>query len=1210
MRKFYFLLTLMVVTSFALVLKSLQDEVSLPMKLSKKERIEGAIQDYLFTSSDVDLGTIPYDKLFDAIDEGQRRLDAPSRNRSMSGNLTDAIWRERGPSNRGGRTRAIMIDEGDPTRNRIWIGGVSGGLWRTEDITQEDPQWVKLGIYFESLSISDIAQDPNDLNTIYVSTGESYTGDVQGAGIFRSTDDGVTWTLLPSTTNSVLATVNEMHVHTNGDIYVASAYGGLLRSQDDGSTWEKVLGQGLAGSSSDNIHDFYFIESNQTFYISDDFAIFKSTTGNRADWTKISLTQNGFPNNVSRVEFTVCPDDPDILYAIGAVGAFSSNTFVTTNGGANWISKATPTIFGDYGQAWYDLEISADPFNCNRLLSGGVDMAASTIQASTWNVVAQEMHVDHHNITYDPKMQGRVFFGNDGGIWMSVNGGQSAVDKSIGYVTTQFYAGAIHPTAGSPYVMGGTQDNNSLIIEEAGLSPSRTAWGGDGVFCFIDQNEPDTQIVSSQGGNYGLSINGGNSFGFGAAVNGDFINRSGYDDRANILYGQVNPQPGGSEVDFFRWNINTAQTVDVDIPNYNINISAVKADPAVPNRIYFGGQSGLVLRIDNAHTGEPKPGDISVFANLPGNASVSCIYMDKQTSDHALISLFNYGSSLENIWVTYDGGTEWTAIEGDLPDLPVRWVIFDPSDHDRAMIATDAGIWTTDDIDGNQTHWEPTNPDNGMPFVRVDMLLLRESDKVVLAATYGRGLMTTDVFSAPAAVILTQPVAYEGQSILIDGSLSVNAQSYEWNLGDNTTSTEPEITHAYNSPGTYTISLTVNGTITETRTIAILPYLPAPYQSGDAGYTGNFESQPEHFAAYTVRGTGFQRGVSTKPGKDGTFSGTSAWVLGINDNLYQNNTRAELYTPMYDFTEPGLYEFRFYGKYAVQNRNDGFQVEYSTDGGATWTQLGTAANANWYNYHNENLTNGAFPLGKSYFTNASLNWKQYVKDVSFLAGLPRASFRFVFRADEEDQAQGLAIDDLEITRYDGELKTNITVFNADYIGEQEVAINWATGIEYQCQQFLLERSYTGFGFTQVSETPAKGVVSTFPTEYTRTDQSLRSLIYYRLKVINENPALGYEYTFYSDTIVVRRDVESDIVHNVLPNPFTDRIGISFSSIIDDLVTFRLYDASGRLVVEDKAVPNAVSYTLDQLHLPTGVYVLAVQIGEGEIKAFKLLSDGE
>jgi hypothetical protein len=332
-------------------------------------------------------------------------------------------------------------------------------------------------------------------------------------------------------------------------------------------------------------------------------------------------------------------------------------------------------------------------------------------------------------------------------------------------------------------------------------------------------------------------------------------------------------------------------------------------------------------------------------------------------------------------------------------------------------------------------------------------------------------------------------------------------------------------------------------------------------------------------------------------------------VLGINDNLYKNNTRAELYTPMYDMSLPGLYEFKFYGKYAIQNRNDGFQVEYSTDGGASWEQLGTKDNPNWYNYNNANLANGAFPIGKSYFTNAQLNWTQYIKDVSFLAGQSHVSFRFVFRSDNEEQAQGLAIDDVQVTQYDGELKTNVTVFNASYTGEQEITVNWTTGIEYQCQQFLLERSFTGFGFTEVSNTPAKGVVSTFANEYTRTDQSLRNVIYYRLKVINENPDIDYAYTFYSDTIVVRRDVEADIVNNVLPNPFKDQIGISFSSIIDQQIKVRLYDATGKLVTEEFAVPHAVSYTLDQLSLPPGVYVLTVQVGEGDLKAYKLYTNG-
>jgi PKD repeat protein len=574
-----------------------------------------------------------------------------------------------------------------------------------------------------------------------------------------------------------------------------------------------------------------------------------------------------------------------------------------------------------------------------------------------------------------------------------------------------------------------------------------------------------------------------------------------------------------------------------------------------------------------------------------------------------LISLFNFGAGLKNIWVTYDDGAEWTSIEGDLPDLPVRWAIFDPANHDRAMIATDAGIWTTEDINGDNTHWEPTNPDNGMPFVRVDMLQVREADKVVLGATYGRGLMTTEVFSAPAPVIIAQPIAYEGQTVKIDGSQSINAQNFEWNLGDNTTSNEAVVNHVYAEPGSYTLTLTINGSITQTRKIAVLPYLPAPYEKGGANYAGDFESSPEHFAGYAPEGTPFERGVSTKPGKDGTHSGVNAWVLGINENLYANNTRAELYTPMYDLTDPGLYEFKFFGKYAVQNRNDGFQVEYSTDGGASWAQLGAENPPYWYNYANENLADGAFPIGKDYFTNASLQWNQYISDVSFLAGEPTVSFRFVFKSDNEIQAQGVAIDDVEITRYQGELKTNVTVFNGSYTGDQEVTINWTTGIEYQCQRFFLERSYTGFGFSQVANQPAKGVVSTFANQYSRTDQSLRNVIYYRLKVINENADLGYSYSFYSDTIVVRRDVEPDIVNSVIPNPFKDKIAISFSSVVTKEVAFRLYDMAGSLLREEILAPHAVAYTLDRLDFPPGVYVLSVQIGDGEIRAYKLFTSG-
>ena len=312
---------------------------------------------------------------------------------------------------------------------------------------------------------------------------------------------------------------------------------------------------------------------------------------------------------------------------------------------------------------------------------------------------------------------------------------------------------------------------------------------------------------------------------------------------------------------------------------------------------------------------------------------------------------------------------------------------------------------------------------------------------------------------------------------------------------------------------------------------------------------------------------------------------------------------------MYNLTEPGLYEFKFWGKYAVQNRNDGFQVEYSLDGGATWQQLGTKEDIGWYNYHNQNLSDGAFPIGKSYFTNAQLNWTQYIKDVSFLVGEQRVSFRFVFRSDESDVAQGLAIDDVQLTKYDGELKTTVTVFTADYTADQEVTLNWTTGLEYQAQRFYIERSFTGFGFTQVGQVNAKGVVSTFPHQYETTDQTLRNVIYYRLRVVNENPDIGYYYEFYTDTIIVRRNVQPDIVQNVLTNPFKDEIYVSFSSVIQQDVTARLFDVSGKLVREEIVTPNSIAYIMRDLSLIQGVYVLSIQVGEGEPKAYKLFTLG-
>lgn len=105
----------------------------------------------------------------------------------------DNEWVERGPNNVGGRTRAILFDPNDNTSETVFAGGVSGGLWKNTNISNADSQWVRVGIS-ENLAVSCITVDPNNSQIFYLGTGESYVnGDVNGNGVWKSTDGGNSW---------------------------------------------------------------------------------------------------------------------------------------------------------------------------------------------------------------------------------------------------------------------------------------------------------------------------------------------------------------------------------------------------------------------------------------------------------------------------------------------------------------------------------------------------------------------------------------------------------------------------------------------------------------------------------------------------------------------------------------------------------------------------------------------------------------------------------------------------------------------------------------------------------------------------------------------------------------------------------------------------------------------------------------------------------
>jgi photosystem II stability/assembly factor-like uncharacterized protein/PKD repeat protein len=1159
----------------------------------KRTRINDVMQQWFEMTKDPALGYPPRERLWNALNY----IENAAFDKNTP--ITQAKWKERGPYRVGGRTRTLLIDGNDPNGRAAFAAGVAGGLWYTKDILAARPEWEVVDDYLENLAIVTLVQDPSNPQIMYFGTGEGYfnADALRGLGIFKSTDGGQTWNRLPAT--SPFAHTMRMAVHPNGDVYAATRSNGLQRSQDGGQTWQKVLGIGVSMGSSNSINEVEIGTDGSvwtiTGYRSSTF-IYKSeggaNVGDIGNWTRVGYTNTGFPGGQDRVELAVAESNPDVCYALCSNGNSATFIYKTTNGGQSW-SKASdaPEINGNNfsgNQAWYDLDIDVDPTNENRVVVGGIDIMMSTTGGVSWSVVthaygnaAPYIHPDQHVIYFYPGRGDILFIGNDGGLYRSFNSDDfpSLIRFNLindRYNVTQYYSCAIHPGFRTEYFIGGTQDNGTHAFDSYGMDDVDHIWGGDGMACHIDQTDGMIQIVSSQRGNYGLSFDGGQNFSGGVSVpDGQFYNPSDYDDEANIMYAQT------SSNSYFRWEVENGNSDVVALTGGNIGtVTSLYATPNVPNRLYLGTSSGRIVKIDNAHTGTSKS-----YTQSSVGGSVSSVISERGNENHMLATVSNYGNV--SVFESFDNGVTWQSVEGNLPDMPVWDALFDPINPDQAMIATEAGVWVTDNLDGANTIWQPSL--DGMPVTRVDMLQYRESDNMILAGTHGRGMFTTDYRSPASAEFVVDEIGYVGTPFSFENR-SYNPNKVEWDFGDGNTSTDDEPVHSYEQIGSYTVNLTINDTLFATKNITILPNRNVPYTTEDnTNYDGSFEDNAGEFGVFHVSGTSWERGSSTVNGKNDTKTGDNAYVTGINENFYQNNSESYLYTPNYDISQEGIYELSFWAKYSLQFGWDGFLVEYSTDLGANWSVLG-GEDDDWYNYTNTN-TPTAFLQGTSYFTGSQNTFKQYKIDLSSLVGNENVAFRIVFKTNNAGIYQGVAIDDFKIRAYIGSLETKLIDFTAEFIGAQQAEVNWSTLPEYECDGFELELSENGrdFGFFGFIDGQGSSINL---TNYEYRPNNLRKDLYFmRLKVLNFDGSY-----FYSNTVVLQRKAEDLAIINTFPNPFVDKFGITFNNIVNEAVTINVYDATGKLLMSETESFEGIYKEIDATSLSRGVYIVQVLVG--------------
>jgi photosystem II stability/assembly factor-like uncharacterized protein len=289
-------------------------------------------------------------------------------------------WKERGPANVPGRTRALFNVPGDPS-NKTWLAGAAtGGIWRTTD---GGNTWSDRSAEFPVLPISCFAADQS-ATVIYAGTGEHVSSfySAIGNGIFKSTDKGVTWSQLSSTNNHeefgivtriAVDPVNPFTIVATTAPHNVSAdnSSSIMRSSDGGVTWTKVLEvTGILEqviATHGNFNKLYAAEHG--------VGVWKSSDGGLT-WT---LSNRGMSPE-GRIELAVSSFDPRVIFASaeGTLSGSNSDLYYSSDEGATW-SLVDVRFNGaviDFleGQGYYDNTIVCDPFDANKFYVGGVSL--------------------------------------------------------------------------------------------------------------------------------------------------------------------------------------------------------------------------------------------------------------------------------------------------------------------------------------------------------------------------------------------------------------------------------------------------------------------------------------------------------------------------------------------------------------------------------------------------------------------------------------------------------------------------------------------------------------------------------------------------------------------------------------------------------------------------------------------------------------------
>jgi photosystem II stability/assembly factor-like uncharacterized protein len=734
------------------------------------------------------------------------RLDRWDRHQEMvaASPFASLPWQRLGPTNLSGRVTDVAVAEPRGQTYTMYVGAAAGGVWKTSN---EGVTWENVFNAEITASVGDIAIAPSDHDQVWVGTGEAniFRSSHAGAGIYKSTDAGGTWAHMGLTETQTIARVV---VHpTNPDVVWVAAGGheyrdnpdrGIYKTSDGGRSWSLVLyvdeetggvdltidptdptvlyaatWQRRRSKFNDPRNEPAFSGSDENY---DGSGVWKSLDGGET-WFSIN---EGLPEARyrGRIGIDIARSSPETLYAFvdnyeiaraapgGDTDAYGrprggiirgATIYRSDDGGASWRQTSEhgsymENLGGTYG--WVFGQIRVDPTNSDRIYVMGVQLHVSEDGGRSFRRLTG-MHVDHHGLYIDPNNPDYLVNNNDGGAYVSYDGGENWRFFVELPVVTFFN---VNYDLGDPFrVYGSVQDHGSYsgVVD---LSAGRHAipavdWqsapGGEGSHHAIDPRDPN--IVYSAGFYGSLSRTDLRTDETESVVPlpepGEPSLRGQW--LAHFILSPHDPNTIYHGMNFVFRSPNQGRDWERISPDLSHNdperlgdiqfqtITALAESPLQEGLLYAGTDDGRVHVMrnplgqwDDISTGlHPDRFTSEIVASAYDEATVYVTQNGRRSDDFA-----------PYVWRSMDHGTSWESLAAGIPFGPVNVIREDPKNPDLLYLGTDVGVYVSPDRGDS---WEPLA--NGMPSTFVHDLVVQPTHDILVAATHGQGMLAFDV---------------------------------------------------------------------------------------------------------------------------------------------------------------------------------------------------------------------------------------------------------------------------------------------------------------------------------------------------------------------------------------------------------------------------------------------------------------------------------